>query len=294
MKAPLSIEDSPGKIALWLIAAWYPVLSIAAPAEFQKYTFLATLGISLAVLLASTASDFAIWGIPSWGFFLGNWVTGLVAIASFERLPKGTIYLYIALLSLALPALLWQMYRHRKRVPVDTWIILILFLTAVAASELAMVPPRVLSKTALLGMLFFASLEMFAVSVGMLHAASRGARSAAIASMAEFFIAVIMLEPDYRPPNPHSEAILTAIELLPVIVIPAIVYFCRSDERTAWLSWGISLLAIAAAAVFGMVNRGLDPNMVERLILVALPCVFASLLAVRLYPVLRTPSPGGE
>ncbi len=287
MKAPLDIRrDSVGKVVLWLLAAWYPVAALAIPARHQDIATLVAVAVALVVLLVNAMADFDLWGVSSWGFFLGSWVSGLWALGGFVRLSSWAVYFYLAVLGLSLPVLLWQMWTMRKSIPVDSWVVLVLFLAAVAASELAMVPAKVIGREALLGMLFFSSLEMFAVTAGMLHAASWGARSVAVAAMAEFLVAVMLLEPDYALFKPMANTAMFAIEAVPILLIPAIAYFCRSDQRAAWLSWAVAVLGVAAAVGFGVANKGTDFDTVERLVLVALPCVLAALLAVRIYPAL--------
>ena len=287
MRAPLDIRSDPvGEVVLWLLAAWYPIAALAVRAKHQDIAVLAAVAVSLVILLVNALVDFDLWGVSAWGFFLGSWVSGLVALGAFVRLSSGVVYFYLAMLGLSLPVLLWQMWTMRWSIPIDSWVILVLFLAAVAASELAMVPAKVIGREALLGMLFFASLEMFAVTAGMLHAASWGARSVAVAAMAEFLVAVMLLEPDYALFKPMANTAMFAIEAVPILLIPAIAYFCRSDQRAAWLSWVVAVLGIAAAVGFGVANKGTDFDTVERLVLVALPCVLASLLAVRIYPAL--------
>jgi hypothetical protein len=286
VKAPLNFKDPPQKIALWVAAAWYPLLALLFPERLQKPALLAALGMSLAILLASTTLDFSIWGMPSWGFFLGNWVSGLVALSTFVHLPKEVTYFYLLLVGAAIPALLWQMWERRRTIPADAWAIFLLFLASVAASELAMVPASVLSRTALIGMLFFGSLEMFAISAGMLHAASHGARSVAVAAIAESFIGSGLLMPDYGIFKPFASTALTAIESVPLILIPVAAYFRSSDRKSAWISWGISAATIAAVVGFRLATEGFDPDALERLVLVALPCILATLLSVRIYPAL--------
>ena len=294
MSAPLHWRDSTSKHVAWLAAAWYPLLFFAFPMKgHEEEEFLAMMAVSLGLLLWGTVKDYALWSVPAWGMFLGNWVIALLYLAGKMQFPAFTSYVYMILEVLALPVLIWQMWVCRERVPRDSWAILALFFVAAAASELAFVPPGELSSTALVGMFFFASLEIFAVTVGLLHAKVNGARAVAIAALAEFFVGVMLIEPDYVMNQPLSGHALMAIEATPVLLIPLAIYLCRSDLRAAWISWGISLAGIAGVVALASLSHGAGPDMVERFVLVSLPIVLATLLAVRVYPAMSEPESAG-
>ncbi len=289
MSAPLRWSDSTLKHAAWLGAAWFPLLAFVFPVRgHEAEEFLVVIAISLVLLLWGAMRDFALWSVPAWGVFLGNWVLALLYLGARMHFPALTSYVYMALEVLALPVLLWQMWVHREDMPRDAWAILALFFVAAAASELAFVPPGELSSAALVGMLFFASLEMFAVTVGLLHAQVNGARASAIAALAEFFVGVMLIEPDYVMNHPLSGHALMAIEAAPVLLIPLAIYFCDSEQRAAWISWGISLVGLAGIIVLASLSHHAGPDMVERFVLVALPVALAALLAVRVYPAVQS------
>ncbi len=289
MSAPLQWRDGTGKHVAWLAAAWFPLLLFAFPVKDHEATeFLVVMGVSVIVLLWGTMQDFALWSAPAWGIFLGNWVVALLYLSAVLHLPKFTSYLYGALVLLALPVLIWQMWERRRGLPLDSWAILALFFVAVAVSELAFVPPKELSSTALLGLLVFASLEIFAVTVGLLHAHVNGARAVAVAALAEFFVGVMLVEPDYVLMQASLDRSLMALEAMPVLLIPLAIYFCRSDLRAAWISWGVSLAGMVGVVVLASLSHHAGADTVERFVLVALPTVLATLLAVRIYPAFRS------
>ncbi len=290
MSAPLHWRDSTSRHIAWLAAAWYPLLFFAFPMKgHEEEEFLAMMAVSLGLLLWGTVKDYALWSVPAWGMFLGNWVIALLYLAGRMHFLALTSYVYMILEALALPVLVWQMWVRRKDVPRDAWAVLVLFFVAAAASELAFVPPGELSSTALLGMFFFASLEIFAVTVGLLQAEVNGARAVAVAALAEFFIGVMLIEPDYALAQSPPDRTLVALEALPVFLIPLATYFCRSGLRAAWISWGISLAGMAGVVALASLSHGTGPDMAERFVLVSIPIVLATLLAVRVYPAMSEP-----